>query len=134
VVSLPSTSAADELYRNSYEFILSGDYPAAEAGFRDYIDRYPEDAKAPDVHFWLGESLLGQKKYRDAAETFLAASKAYPKSKKGPDILLKLGISLAGLNQREVACATFGEIGKRYPNASGTLKERVKQERALASC
>jgi TolA-binding protein len=33
-----------------------------------------------------------------------------------------------------VACATFGEIGKRYPNASGALKERVKQERALASC
>jgi TolA-binding protein len=49
-------------------------------------------------------------------------------------MMLKLGVSLVGLKQRDVACATFGEIGKRYPNASGTLKERVKQERALASC
>ncbi|RUV07759.1 tol-pal system protein YbgF, partial [Mesorhizobium sp. M5C.F.Ca.IN.020.32.2.1] len=120
--------------RNSYQFILSGDYSPAEQGFRDHIARFPKNAKAADAHYWLGESLLGQQKYRDAAETFLAASKDYPKAKKAPDMLLKLGVSLVGLNQRDVACATFGEIGKRYPNVSGTLKERVKQERALAAC
>jgi tol-pal system protein YbgF len=134
VVSLPTANSPDELYRNAYEFILSGDYPSAEAGFRDHIARYPDDQKAADAHYWLGESLLGQQKYRDAAEVFLAASKDYPKSKKGPDILLKLGMSLAGLNQREVACATFGEIGKRYPQVSGALRDRVKQEQALAAC
>lgn len=134
VAALPQTDNADELYRNSYQFILSGDYGTAEQGFRDYISRFPKDAKSADAHYWLGESLLGQQKYRDAAEIFLAASKDYPKAKKAPDMMLKLGVSLVGLNQRDVACATFGEIGKRYPNASGTLKERVKQERALASC
>jgi tol-pal system protein YbgF len=103
-------------------------------GFRQHIQRYPSDAKAADAHYWLGESLLGQQKYRDAAEVFLAASKDYSKSKKAPDMLLKLGISLIGLKQRDVACATFAEVGKRYPDASSALKERVKQERALASC
>ena len=134
VAALPATDDPEELYRNSYQFILSGDYNIAEQGFRDHIARYPRDAKAADAHYWLGESLLGQQKYRDAAETFLAASKDYPKAKKAPDMLLKLGVSLVGLNQRDVACATFGEIGKRYPNVSGALKERVKQERALAAC
>lgn len=134
VAALPSTNDPEELYRNSYQFILSGDYSTAEQGFRDHIARFPKDAKAADAHYWLGESLLGQQKYRDAAETFLAASKDYPKAKKAPDMLLKLGVSLVGLNQRDVACATFGEIGKRYPGISGALKERVKQERALAAC
>ncbi|PLP60051.1 tol-pal system protein YbgF [Mesorhizobium loti] len=134
VASLPSTNSPDELYRNSYQFVLSGDYGTAEQGFRQHIERYPSDPKAADAHYWLGESLLGQQKYRDAAEVFLAASKDYQKSKKAPDMLLKLGISLMGLKQRDVACATFSEIGKRYPEASGALKERVKQERALASC
>lgn len=134
VAALPSTNDPEELYRNSYQFILSGDYSTAEEGFRDHIARFPKDAKAADAHYWLGESLLGQQKYRDAAETFLAASKDYPKAKKAPDMLLKLGVSLVGLNQRDVACATFGEIGKRYPDISGALKERVKQERALAAC
>lgn len=134
VASLPSTNSPDELYRNSYQFVLSGDYNTAEQGFRQHIQRYPSDAKAADAHYWLGESLLGQQKYRDAAEVFLAASKDYSKSKKAPDMLLKLGISLIGLKQRDVACATFAEVGKRYPDASSALKERVKQERALASC
>lgn len=134
VAALPSTDNPDELYRNSYQFILSGDYPTAEQGFRDHISRFPKDAKAADAHYWLGESLLGQQKYRDAAEVFLAASKDYPKAKKAPDMLLKLGVSLVGLKQNDVACATFNEIGKRYPDVSVTLKERIKQEKALAAC
>ena len=134
MAALPSTDSPEELYRNSYEFILSGDYGTAEAGFRDHIARFPSDPKAADAHFWLGEALLGQKKYRDAAEVFLAANKEYPSSKKAPDMLLKLGVSLVGLDQKDVACATFSEIGKRYPDISGALKERIKQERALASC
>jgi tol-pal system protein YbgF len=134
VAALPATDDPEELYRNSYEFILSGDYKTAEAGFRDHIARFPGDPKTADAHFWLGEALLGQQKYRDAAEIFLAASKEYPSSKKAPEMLLKLGMSLAGLKQRDVACATFSEVGKRYPSASAQLKERVKQEQALAAC
>lgn len=134
VAALPSTDDPDELYRNSYQFILSGDYPTAEAGFRDHIARFPADPKSADAHYWLGESLLGQQKFREAAETFLASSKEYPDASKAPDMLLKLGVSLKSLNQRDVACATFKEVGKRYPNASDALKKRVKQEQALAAC
>ena len=97
VAALPATDDPDELYRNSYQFILSGDYGTAEAGFRDHIARFPTDPKAADAHYWLGESLLGQKKYRDAAEVFLAANHDYPDSAKAPDMLLKLGVSLNGL-------------------------------------
>lgn len=134
VAALPQTNDPEELYRDSYDFILAGQYATAEAGFSDHIKRFPEDGKAADAHFWLGEAQLGQRKYRNAAETFLAANKAYPKSKKAPEMLLKLGVSLVGLNQRDVACATFVEIGKKYPNISSALKERVQQEQGQAAC
>ncbi|MBK8456584.1 MAG: tol-pal system protein YbgF [Phyllobacteriaceae bacterium] len=134
VAALPRSDNPEELYRSSYQFILSGDYKTAEAGFRDYAERFPSDARIADAQYWLGESLLGQERYRDAAEVFLAASKSHPKAKKAPDMLLKLGVSLAALNQRDVACATFGEIGKRYPGSSDALKGRVAQEQALAGC
>ena len=134
VAALPQTNDPEELYRDSYDFILSGQYATAEAGFSDHIKRFPEDGKAADAHFWLGEAQLGQRKYRSAAETFLAANKTYPKSKKAPEMLLKLGVSLVGLNQRDVACATFVEIGKKYPNISSALKERVQQEQTQAAC
>ncbi|QPC85783.1 tol-pal system protein YbgF [Mesorhizobium sp. NBSH29] len=134
VAALPSTNDPKEIYRNSYQFIMSGDYGTAETGFRDHIARFPSDPQAADAHFWLGESLLAQKKYRDAAEIFLAASKQYPKAKKAPDMMFKLGVSLAGLNQKDVACATFSEVGKRYPGISAAFKESVKQEQVRAAC
>ena len=134
MASLPSADNPDELYRNSYEFILSGDYKTAEAGFRQHIERFPDDGRASDAHFWLGESLLGQDRYRDAAEIFLRASRDYPAADKAPDMLLKLGISLAAMNQRDVACVTYNEIGQKYPDISSALRERVKQEQALAGC
>jgi tol-pal system protein YbgF len=134
VAALPATDDPEELYRNSYQLILSGDYKAAETGFREHIKRYPNDPRAADAHFWLGEALLGQDRYRDAAQIFLDANKTYPKSKKAPDMLLKLGVSLSAMNQREVACGTYHSIGERYPRASAALKDRVKQEEALAGC
>lgn len=135
VAALPSGGGeADELYRSSYELILSGDYSAAESGFRQLIANHPSGEHAADAHFWLGEALLAQQKPREAAEVFLAASRDFPDSRKAPDTLLKLGISLAAMDQRDVACATFVEVLERYPDANDALRERVKQEQALASC
>ncbi|APH74241.1 tol-pal system protein YbgF [Aquibium oceanicum] len=134
VAALPATDSPDELYRNAYNFILSGDYATAEAGFREHIERFPDDPKAADANYWLGEALLGMQEYRQAAEVFLAANQSYPNSGKSPDMLLKLGVSLAALNQRDVACATYAEIGNRYRDVSAALKERVKAEQALAGC
>lgn len=135
VAALPPGGGDDaEVYRNAYEFILSGDYDTAEAGFRDLIVRYPESEHAADAHFWLGEALLAQQKPREAAEIFLAASREFPQARKAPDTLFKLGVSLAAMNQRDVACATFSEVLQRYPDASGALKDRIRQEQAQASC
>jgi len=134
VAALPRGEDDDELYRNAYEFILSGDYDTAEAGFRDLIARFPDSEHAADAHFWLGEALLAQQKPREAAEIFLAASRDFPQARKAPDTLFKLGVSLAAMNQRDVACATFTEVLQRYPQASDALKERLKQEQAAASC
>ncbi len=135
VAALPTgTDEASVLYRNSYELVLSGDYAAAETGFRDYIARFPGTENEADARFWLGESQLAQDRYREAAETFLSASRDFPQSRLAPEMLYKLGVSLSEMQQREVACATFAEVSKRYPNASAALMERVRQEQALASC
>lgn len=134
MAALPKSNDPGQLYRNAYEFILSGDYKTAEAGFREHIKRFPDDPKTADAHYWLGEALLGQGRYREAAETFLAASQDYPRSPLAPDMLLKLGVSLVQLDQVKVACATFAEAAKRYPNSSKAFIDRLKKEEKAASC
>lgn len=121
-------------YERAYRTILSGDYDAAELGFKQFIAAYPDDELAPDAQYWLGESLFIRGQYREAANEFLAGYKAYPKSGKAPDALLKLGLSLAGLGEREAACSTFTAVLKQYPEASNALLQRVKVEQSSASC
>lgn len=134
VAALPETNDPEELYGNSYEFILSGDYRTAEAGFRQHIELFPDDPRTADARYWLGESLLSQERYAEAAEVFLASSRDFPDSRKAPEMLLKLGVSLSAMNQRDIACATFKEVGDRYPNASAALQEKVRQEAMVAGC
>jgi tol-pal system protein YbgF len=134
VAALPSTDSPDELYRNAYEFMLSGDYATAEAGFREHTERFPGDPRAADAQFWLGESLLAQERSREAAQVFLAASRTYPQARKAPDMMLKLGVALVAMNQKDVACATLAEVGRRYPDASAQIKGRVKEEQQRAAC
>lgn len=121
-------------YERAYSNILSGDYQTAEVGLRQFLETYPNDARAPDARYWLGESLFSRGQFRNAADEFLAAYKTFPKSARAPDSLLKLGLSLAGLGEREAACSTFAAVLKQFPDASNALRQRVDFEQASASC
>ena len=126
--------SAEGSYQSAYRFILDGDYPKAENGFKDYLKQYPESEKSSDASFWLGEAQYSQGHYNDAAKTFLSAYKAYGQSQKAPEMLLKLGMSLAALDNKDTACATFREIPKRFPKASKTVMTRVSTEQSRLSC
>jgi tol-pal system protein YbgF len=134
VAAIPPADNPAELYKSAYEHILSGEYPSAEAAFRAHIQNFPADPQTADARYWLGESLIGQERYRDAAEVLLKAQKEYPKSKKAPDMLLKLGVSLSALDNKDVACATFAQVSKKYPKAAPAVMERVAAEQAKAGC
>jgi tol-pal system protein YbgF len=121
-------------FDRAYGSVLSGDYDTAEAAFRQFLAAYPENERAADAQYWLGESLFVRARYRDAANEFLAGYKAYPKSSRAPDALLKLGLSLAGLGERDAACRTFDAVLKQYPSVSNALRQRVKFEQSSANC
>jgi tol-pal system protein YbgF len=134
VAAIPRADNPAELYKTAYEHILSGEYPSAEAAFRAHIKDFPADPQTADARYWLGESLIGQERYRDAAEVLLKAQKEFPKSKKAPDMLLKLGVSLSALDNKDVACATFAQVSKKYPRAAPAVMERLAAEQAKAGC
>ncbi|WP_099865383.1 tol-pal system protein YbgF [Pararhizobium haloflavum] len=129
-----SADDPDQLYREAYNLVLSGDYAEAEAAFQDYVDIFPDGGHAADANFWLGESQYSQGSYNDAARTFLNAHQTYPDAEKAPEMLLKLGMSLAALDNRDTACATYREVLTRYPDATQTVRDKVAAEQRSASC
>ncbi|HWA17636.1 MAG TPA: tol-pal system protein YbgF [Devosia sp.] len=138
-LTLPSDQAlsdgdANAQYAAAYDAIVRGDYPFAEDQLRQFINLYPDDPQAPDAINWLGEALLQQGKYEDAADILTTGFQKYGKSPRVPDILLRLGIALNGADQNDAACRTFFELSKRYPNQPAAFKQKLKAEQAAAQC
>ena len=121
-------------YDRAYSSIVSGNYAAAETGFKKFLTDFPGDPRAADAQYWLGESYFSRHQYRDAATSYLATYKNHPTSQKAPDSLFKLGLSLEGLGETSAACATYGELTKKFPKAQSGLVSRVATQKQKLGC
>lgn len=127
-------SSPDTLYKTSSSYLVQQNYGQAEAGFTEFLKRYPNDPMAGSAQYWLGEIYFTQGQFKEAASAFLKASKSYPRSMKAPDSLLMLAMSLDRLGQREAACQSFSELNTRFPNLPANLRDRAASGRQRAGC
>jgi tol-pal system protein YbgF len=134
LATLPPSATPRDEFDLAYGYVLHKDYGLAEQGFRDFLNRYPGDARAADANYWLGETLFQRQKYRDAAELFLLVSRDHPTTAKAPDSLLRLGQSLAQMGEKDAACGTLAEVGRKYPRAALTVRQAVKREQKRVHC
>lgn len=135
--SIEQVSLAPEspeaLYERSNESLLRRQFGDAEAGFRTFIEKYPEHSLAGSAQYWLGETFYAQNDYRQAAQAFLRGYQQYPGSRRAADSLLKLGISLGKLGQKQQACAAFDSVSSEYPK-SVEARKRAQAEANRAGC
>jgi tol-pal system protein YbgF len=132
-VAPPSDSPKD-YYDLGYGYVLRKDYALAEQTFEAFLKKFPDDRRAADAQFWLGESLFQRQQYDAAASAFLDLSTKHKTHSKAPEALLRLGQSLAALNQKEMACATLAEVGRKYPRAPNSVKQGVEREQKRVRC
>jgi tol-pal system protein YbgF len=130
----PPSDTPKDLFDLSLGYVKRKEYPAAEASFRQFLGKYPNDRLVADSQYWLGESLYQRQRYRDAAESFLTVTTKYDSSAKAPEALLRLGQSLAALGEKQTACAAWGEIGRKYARASASVKTSVASEQKRVGC
>ncbi len=123
-----------QAYEAAYASLLQQDYGAAEAGFDDFLKRYPGDPLAANAQYWLGESFFVRGQFKPAAAAFLKGYQSYGKSGKAPDSLLKLAMSLDRLGQRDAACSSYAELANRFPGAPSHIKNRAHTERQRIGC
>src|SRR5262249_36234448 len=134
LATLPPSATPRDEFDLAYGYVLRKDYALAEQGFRDFLKRYPGDARASDANYWLGETFFQRQKYRDAAEVFLLVSRDHPTTAKAPDALLRLGQSLAQLGEQAAACGTLAEVGRKYPRAALSVRQAVEREQKRVHC
>lgn len=134
VASLGGEVNAEQLYMVGYQYILDGDYNLAEGVFSAFVETYPNDPLIADARFWLGESLLAQGRFEDAADAFIVARSLHPDATKAPETLYKIGFIMAALGNRQIACVTFEDALKTHADMSDPLRNKIGVERAKAKC
>ncbi len=128
-----SAESPESLYELSNESLLRRQFGEAEAGFSNFLQKYPDHSLAGSAQYWLGETFYAQGDFKRAAANFLQGYKKFPKSRRAPDSLLKLGISLNRLGQADQACAAYAAVSAEYPKAVDARK-RAQAESKRAGC
>ncbi len=107
-------ASSKALYKEGYDFIRSANYVNAEKSFCAFQNRYNKDPLSDDALFWLAESLLGQKRYHEAAQVYLTAWYADKKKLYTSEILLKLARSMVALEVNKEDCTLFAKNKKHH--------------------
>ena len=64
------------------EEFKQGDYEAAFAGFRLFIELNPKSALAANAQYWIGECQYRLRRYKDALDSFSNVGSYNPRSRK----------------------------------------------------
>jgi tol-pal system protein YbgF len=129
-----SSPAGRQQYEAAYSQLLQQNYPAAEAGFSDFLARHPTDELAPNAQFWLGETHFVRGQWDSAAAAFLKVAQSHPRSDKAPDSLAKLAMSMERKGNKQAACRALQELRSRYPNPPAHVRTWEQAERRRAGC
>lgn len=128
---VPADNDALSRVRSLYQ---TGRYAMAQQEAETVLSGNPSGPVAGEARFILGEALLAQGEYREAANQFLENYTSDPNGARAPASLLKLGTSLNGLGEREAACSSLEELFNVYPNVDGQLRADAERERQAANC
>jgi tol-pal system protein YbgF len=122
----------EEVYRAALDDYVKGKYDLAMAGFHAYVTTYPEAAQVGSARYWLGETYLAQKRYREALQEFELVLKDFSKSEKAPSALLKKAFVYRDLGQPGETCAALREVTQKF---KGSREARIAQgEIGRANC
>ncbi len=125
----PVTEAAQALYDRGYTLYHQGRYVDAEAGFRRFLQAYPDTSLSDNAQYWIGESRFARSDFDGALAAFREVAQRFAEGNKVADSLLKAADCLQRLGDTESARAAYDEVIRRFPGsaAAAMAEERRGQ-------
>lgn len=108
-----------------------GDFPAAQAAFTQFLQRYPQTGYRPSALFWLGNAQYATRDYRGAIGNFRSLLAQAPDHARAPEAVLSIANCQIELKDSAGARKTLDELVKAYPQseAAGAARERLARLR-----
>jgi len=120
------------LYDRVMEELKQGDYEAALAGFRFFIELHRKSALAANAQYWIGECEYRLGRYKEALNSFANVGSYNPVSPKVAASAFKIGQMYSMLGDYYRARLTFDEVLDHYPGgAEAELARKAIQSISL---
>lgn len=108
-----------------------GNFSGAQAGFADFLKKYPSTGYAPSVFFWLGNSQYANRSYKEAIASFRSLIARTPQNLRAPEAALSIANCQGELKDAKAARKTLEDLVQAYPEseAASAAKERLAKLR-----
>lgn len=105
-------------YQRYYDALKAGNHTFAIAGFRNFIERFPNHEYADNARYWLAEAFYDKRDYRAALTEFRRVVREYPQGNKVPDALLKIAYCQLALGETAEARAVLARVIETFPQSN----------------
>ena len=120
--SLAASKKVQDSSRHFYDRVMEefkhGDYEAALAGFRLFIELHRQSALAANAQYWIGECQYRLGRYKDALDSFYNVGSYNPVSPKLAASAFKIGQTYSRLGEHERARLMFDRVLDQYPEGA----------------
>jgi tol-pal system protein YbgF len=116
----------ESLWREAQTRLNGGMRDDARRFFRAFIQRFPQDARAPQAQIFLGQSFAVEGKHTQAAAEFQKVLDTYKNAPEQPEAMWLLAQSFVELKFCGDARVLLQDLEKRYPRSSRVKDVKVK--------
>lgn len=133
IVDTTATSAlpgidCQNLYDDSFTFVVQGKYDEAIAGFSDFLKYCGSHSIADDARYWIAESYYSMDNFKNAISEFDMLISEHPQSEKLPMAFYKMARSHEELGQKQDAIKFYQKIVDDFPNTFEAEQAKDKLE------
>ena len=130
--SMPEDKEA--LWKESQNRLAGGMREDARRFLRAFIQRFPNDPRAPQAELQVGQSFAQEFKHALAVAEYQAVMSRFGRSPEVPEAMWLLGESYVAMKYCTDAKAIFLDLSKRYPKSprAAQVKDRLRYIQKIA--
>jgi len=114
----------EQLWQQAGQRLSSGQRDEGRRFYRVFIQRFPQDPRAPQAYMAIGMSFVQEGKYPNAAAEFQKVLTVYGNSREVPEAMWQLASAFVQLHFCTDARALLTDLIKRYPKSPRTAEAK----------
>lgn len=124
-----SSGNADQLWNAAGQQRNRGSLNSAVRAYEQFLAEHPDDPRAADAYFHLGDLRSQQDQPEEALESFQQIQQLYPTSPRVPEALYRVALLHEELGDVDEAKAVLERIMNTYPDAlvSSLAREKLRE-------